>query len=374
MKEIGLRNALITLALISSASHGGTLDLDFTADGSSTFSEFFSGGFYRMDLFSPPPFQTNQSFREIGNPTNIFNQAFDGFPRDEDFRFGSLTYDASMLVGGSGIANITGLNLGIAVDPDDPTHINSARWASGITTLVDTFSGTVTVTGGEITSADFTSDIRLSLLNVGGSTIPGIYEGTFSMSGLAFELNVAGEPAIDVFSSLPPRPFPLEWAFSGFLNAPEIPAGDFDGDGMFGCTDVNALVAEIVQGSNAANFDLTGDGAVNRDDLAAWLTAAGEANLGPGRAYLPGDADLSGAVDVSDFSIWNANKFTQLPAWCSGDFNADGAIDVSDFGIWNAAKFTASDGLFTVPEPSAGGLVLISLVAGGAFLRRRRRP
>ncbi len=50
-------------------------------------------------------------------------------------------------------------------------------------------------------------------------------------------------------------------------------------------------------------------------------------------------------VDVSDFNVWNSNKFTSVAAWCAGDFNADGAVDVSDFNIWNANKFTAADGL-----------------------------
>ena len=40
------------------------------------------------------------------------------------------------------------------------------------------------------------------------------------------------------------------------------------------------------------------------------LEAAGEENLGPGRAYLVGDATLDGNVDGADFLSWNGNKFT----------------------------------------------------------------
>ena len=41
--------------------------------------------------------------------------------------------------------------------------------------------------------------------------------------------------------------------------------------------------------------------------------------------------------------MWNSNKFTSVAAWCSGDFNADGVVDISDFNVWNGNKFTASD-------------------------------
>ncbi|MEM7316895.1 MAG: hypothetical protein AAF497_27505, partial [Planctomycetota bacterium] len=83
---------------------------------------------------------------------------------------------------------------------------------------------------------------------------------------------------------------------------------------------------------------------------------------GPGRRFLPGDANLDGFVDVTDFNQWNANKFTSLPSWCGGDFSADGVIDVSDFNIWNVNKFTSSDSA-TVPEPT--GLIWFGLMLAG---------
>ncbi len=147
--------------------------------------------------------------------------------------------------------------------------------------------------------------------------------------------------------------------------------GDFDNDGAYGCSDVDALVADIANGNNSASFDLDGDGSVNGADLEAWLAEAGEANIGPGRSYLDGDANLDGVVDTSDFNIWNSNKFTGTPAWCSGDFSADGVVDTSDFNIWNSNKFTSSD-VSTVPEPGSFALLLLGI---GAFsgLRRNRQ-
>ena len=139
--------------------------------------------------------------------------------------------------------------------------------------------------------------------------------------------------------------------------------GDFNGDGQYDCEDVDALVAEIVGGANNDDFDLTGEGVVNQGDLAQWLQTAGANNLPSGNAYLRGDANLDGYVDGSDFVEWNENKFSSQAAWCAGDFNADGEVDGMDFVVWNMHKFMSSDSyLSLVPEPGAGGMLLLGLL------------
>ncbi len=157
--------------------------------------------------------------------------------------------------------------------------------------------------------------------------------------------------------------------FSSFLLVPS----DFNVDGRLDCGDVDALVAEIVAGSNTATFDLTSDGIVDGNDLNQWLADAGAANLASGNPYLLGDANLDGTVDGQDFLAWNAHKFTAMAAWCAGDFNADGTVDGQDFLAWNANKFTSTDGMGTVAVPEAASCVGAGFAAIWSLACLRRR-
>jgi ELWxxDGT repeat protein len=142
--------------------------------------------------------------------------------------------------------------------------------------------------------------------------------------------------------------------WTGRLDCLAMIDGDFDNDGVYSSLDIDALFAVIVSGSHNPLYDLTCDQLVNLDDRDAWLAEAGAVNLGPGRVYRLGDANLDGLVDGSDFGTWNANKFTLVADWSKGDFNADGQVDGSDFGIWNANKFLSSAGVR--PLLSAGSV------------------
>jgi hypothetical protein len=151
--------------------------------------------------------------------------------------------------------------------------------------------------------------------------------------------SIAGESGTPEFDQ---RGTPFERVVGGRIDMGAVEAevdGDFNDDGLFDCLDIDRLVAEIASLNNNLLFDMTGDGIVDLADRDAWLSQAGEINLGPGRAYLLGDANLDGVVDGRDFVIWNINKFSSTPAWCNGDFNADGVVDGRDFVLWNAHKF-----------------------------------
>lgn len=157
-----------------------------------------------------------------------------------------------------------------------------------------------------------------------------------------------------------------------FALSPPAAYGDFDLDGDFDCMDIDALIAEIIAGTNSVAFDLSGDGAVDGDDQTAWLSAAALANDLPG-PHLLGDANLDGIVDGLDFIAWNGNKFTPNPSWCAGNFNHDGIVDGLDFILWNGNKFTSSGArTLIVPEPTALVLAVVCLLGACGRLRSSR--
>ncbi len=152
-------------------------------------------------------------------------------------------------------------------------------------------------------------------------------------------------------------------------------SGDFNNDGNWDCDDINALTAAIASSSTDLAFDMNGDGTISISDLTdpgdGWLAVGGANNprATGGNAFLVGDANLDGTVDVSDFNIWNGKKFTSSNAWCEADFNADGVVDVSDFNSWNANKFQSSSAA-AVPEPEQ---TIPLLLVGMIYLARSRR-
>jgi hypothetical protein len=101
-----------------------------------------------------------------------------------------------------------------------------------------------------------------------------------------------------------------------------------------------------------------------------------------------GDADLSGVVDGSDYSLID-NGFTQkLTGWFNGDFNYDGVVDGSDYTLMDnafnlqgttlasavatptAQVAGSSSGPASVPEPTTLGLIAMG---SASLLGRRRR-
>ncbi len=150
------------------------------------------------------------------------------------------------------------------------------------------------------------------------------------------------------------------------LGIPTTP-GDYNGDGQLSCSDVDQLVAKLTAEPDnfSPPFDLDGDNQRTRDDLDAWIALKGT---------IPGDANLDGVVDASDFNVWNGSKFTAGQGWCGGDFSGDGVTDGSDFNIWNSNKFQSA--LVAVPEPDSMALlffpVALAMVVRRSFLPSAR--
>ena len=95
------------------------------------------------------------------------------------------------------------------------------------------------------------------------------------------------------------------------------------------------------------------------------------------RAFLPGDANLDGKVDVNDLTVVLSHFGQTGASWATGDFVGDGKVDVNDLTILLSdfgGSFGASPaGMASVPEPPALLLAVAGLLAWAAHARRRRR-
>ncbi len=152
--------------------------------------------------------------------------------------------------------------------------------------------------------------------------------------------------------------------------------GDFNGDMLWNCSDIDALTNAVATMSTDLAFDMNGDGQITfadvNDPVSGWLTVGGANNTNTGgNPYLAGDANLDGFVDTSDFNIWNSNKFNSSTAWCAGNFNGDLVVDTSDFNVWNSNKFRSSSPA-AVPEPSVCLSLLLAWGIVAARAARRR--
>ncbi len=153
-----------------------------------------------------------------------------------------------------------------------------------------------------------------------------------------------------------------------FLNLSEDIPGDFDRSGVLDLPDVNLLSEEISKGSNNPDFDVTGDGSVNGEDLSVWVKDL--------RKTWFGDANLDDEFNSGDLvQVFGAGKYEtgENATWDEGDWNADLAFNSSDlvaaFGDGGYEQ-GPPPGANPVPEPSAGLLGLIGLTI---LLSRRGR-
>ena len=122
--------------------------------------------------------------------------------------------------------------------------------------------------------------------------------------------------------------------------------GDFDNDGDYECDDVDALTTAVATGGSVGPVRLVGR---RHADLGGSLMRRESKpvvlNLGAGRVYLPGDANLSRFVGTAPTS-GSSGTPTGLPrpwvgAWVTS--MRIGSWTAPIFGIWNTFKFMSSD-------------------------------
>src|SRR5204863_433138 len=95
------------------------------------------------------------------------------------------------------------------------------------------------------------------------------------------------------------------------------------------------------------------------------------------RYTLMGDANLSGNVDLTDFTFLAANFNGTGKSWLQGDFNYDGSVNLTDFTFLasNFNQVLSTSGApgalgSSVPEPCAGVLAAAALLQSGRWRRR----
>ena len=120
-------------------------------------------------------------------------------------------------------------------------------------------------------------------------------------------------------------------------------------------------------------FDLTGDGVIDNADVDQWL-ATGATSNGLGSAYQRGDSNVDAPWTVQTLGC---GTHTNSARHCGGTMATSMAMvprTVSDFGLWNANKFTSSDGVAAVPEPGTGIGSCVGLILLGAARTASKSP
>ena len=128
----------------------------------------------------------------------------------------------------------------------------------------------------------------------------------------------------------PPTPGTVNYTFTT--------VGDVDGDGSLDADDIDRLFTAAAKQSNITSLDLDGNGWIDNGDVNFLVETL--------LATLPGDSDLDGTVDATDFAAWQPHIFERCGTWATGDFNGDTLVDVRDFNAWN-------DNSFAVPPVAA---------------------
>jgi hypothetical protein len=355
---------------------GSTLAARF--DGSTVFDDFNSAGGSRGVYVDQLAYDANDAVASGGNTFESFSLLTQAWVRPDSSAMGTpqtvwqagseqgairISDDPTPVwevLGLGGAFPDGGLFPQIPVAFDEWTHIGIFRGGNGAEYYIN----------GELVIGDRNPDPPMffgafaTVISIGGTTV-----GDEPFTGLIDDFKLSG------FADTSLNSGDMDYCLAAVCPQPEVSC-DFDGDGNCDITDLDALVQNIVSGANDAAFDLTGDGVVDANDITdaagGWLTlggaAANNAALTGGNPFLVGDANLDGVVDVSDFNLFNANKFTDTSLWSLADFNADGVTDVADFNVWNANKFQSSSPA-AVPEP-AGFALLFSALLGLFVLRR----
>jgi hypothetical protein len=113
----------------------------------------------------------------------------------------------------------------------------------------------------------------------------------------------------------------------GSVNFVGVIPGDFDSSGLVDANDINLLCGQVRSGNGTAQFDLTGDGAVNLADHEFLIEQVLRTSAG--------DASLDGIFDSRDLVMviqqgQYEDSTTGNSTWTSGDWNCDSEFNSRD--------------------------------------------
>ncbi|MEM1445233.1 MAG: hypothetical protein AAGF84_04205 [Planctomycetota bacterium] len=266
-----------------------------------------------------------------------------------------LTEDASS-------ANVAGLAGDLSLGPEVERTILLTEYYSGRTLTAVAKAKLLSVV--PYTTSDSLSDAELIALidNEEFDTIELIEDA------LSFDMrNVYGEPseamATWIQQTIAFYPTNNDAPLRSQVVGPDLNTlGDFNGDGGFDSTDIDAFIADMLAGDEWT--DLNGDGVNNDLDTVAYV----EGFL----SQLMGDANLDGIVDQTDLNLVLTGWGEGGLGWGDGNFGGADAIDQFDLNAvltnWGASSAPNFEG-FAIPEPAAAAV----LGLGGLALLRRRQ-
>jgi hypothetical protein len=148
--------------------------------------------------------------------------------------------------------------------------------------------------------------------------------------------------------------------------------GDFDANGALDAADIDQLSAAVRDGTNVADFDVTGDGLVNQADRIAWVESLKNTYFG--------DANLDGEFNSGDLvAVFTVGQYEDTiegnSGWAQGDWNGDTEFNSSDFvTAFSAGGYEQGPrgAVASVPEPATATLTLLAAMQLLAFRRRGR--
>jgi len=200
-------------------------------------------------------------------------------------------------------------------------------------------------------------------------------KGVFTFPFDSFSNNPDFTQVTDLSLSISPQNWPSGWATPVKYKISDIrtvgpsgPSCDFNGDSSCNVADIDDLfgqgnLATGVSGSGSP-YDLTDDGTLNGNDIAAWLAEAATEN-GHSTSYVSSDTNLDRRVDLTDYNMLTANfsPGSSGGLFSTADSDGDGDVDLADYNTLTSNFSPVGYGTtMAIPEPVSAVLCALGAV------------